>query len=68
MKQTDSVTTTAIIGTHSYMAPEGLRGDTSEKLDIYSLGVVILELVTGLAVLDKNRSSVDLVSFFLFFN
>lgn len=46
------------------MAPEGFRGDTSEKLDIYSLGVVILELVTGLAVLDKNRQNVDLVSFF----
>ena len=38
----------AIVGTPSYMAPEQLRGQgASKSTDIYSLGVVAFEMVTG---------------------
>ena len=38
-----------VMGTESYMAPEQMRGitETSELSDIYSLGVVIYELISG---------------------
>lgn len=37
-----------IIGTSVYMPPEAFRGDISTKFDIFSFGIVMLELVTGL--------------------
>ena len=37
-----------IIGTSIYMPPEAFRGDISTKFDIFSFGVVILELLTGM--------------------
>ncbi|KAI3730905.1 hypothetical protein L1987_62085 [Smallanthus sonchifolius] len=45
---------TAIAGTLGYMAPEYLaHGQLTEKADVYSFGVLILEMVTGL---ENNRS------------
>ncbi|KAJ0725758.1 putative protein kinase RLK-Pelle-DLSV family [Helianthus annuus] len=45
---------TAIAGTLGYMAPEYLAlGQLTEKADVYSYGVLLLEVVTGL---QNNRS------------
>ncbi|KAL2612110.1 hypothetical protein R1flu_023802 [Riccia fluitans] len=46
---------TGIKGSHGYMDPEFLRtGRYSEKSDIFSYGVVILELITGRKALEKG--------------
>ncbi|KAI3816786.1 hypothetical protein L1987_16491 [Smallanthus sonchifolius] len=45
---------TAIAGTLGYMAPEYLAlGQLTEKVDVYSYGVLLLEVVTGI---QNNRS------------
>ncbi|KAL5206688.1 hypothetical protein ABZP36_034897 [Zizania latifolia] len=57
--------TNRVVGTYGYMAPEyALRGHFSVKSDIYSFGVLILEIVTGRKNSDSYNSeqSVDLLS------
>ncbi|KAG0587012.1 hypothetical protein KC19_2G134300 [Ceratodon purpureus] len=39
--------TTAIAGTLGYMAPELTRGQLTEKVDVFSYGVLLMEIVTG---------------------
>lgn len=43
------------------MAPEAFRGDISVRLDTFSFGVVLLELLTSLPPMDENREGADLV-------
>lgn len=44
----EDVSTTGLGGTYSYMAPEQFHGKWSFATDVYQLGVVAYELVTGI--------------------
>ncbi|KAH7300269.1 hypothetical protein KP509_24G053800 [Ceratopteris richardii] len=47
---------TRVMGTYGYAAPEYvMTGHLSAKSDIYSFGVVLLELLTGKRSMDKTR-------------
>ncbi|TVU37156.1 hypothetical protein EJB05_10456 [Eragrostis curvula] len=49
---------TRVVGTRGYAAPEYIAtGHLSIKSDIYSFGVVLLELLTGRRALDEERGS-----------
>lgn len=48
--------TTRVMGTHGYCAPEyAMSGKLTLKSDIYSFGVVLLELITGRMAIDSTR-------------
>ncbi|KAL2455566.1 Serine/threonine-protein kinase PBS1 [Forsythia ovata] len=48
--------TTRVMGTHGYCAPEYAgTGKLTLKSDIYSFGIVLLELITGHRALDSTR-------------
>ncbi|CAN6340122.1 unnamed protein product [Urochloa humidicola] len=64
MDQSQGVTS-HIAGTYGYMAPEyAMHGQYSVKSDIFSLGVLILEMVTGRKnnTIDDSEQSIDLLS------
>ncbi|XP_055011080.1 interleukin-1 receptor-associated kinase 4 isoform X2 [Boleophthalmus pectinirostris] len=55
-KHTSStVMTGRVVGTTAYMAPEALRGQITPKSDIFSFGVVLLEILSGLPPADEDR-------------
>jgi len=51
-----------VAGTQLFMAPEANRGDVSAKMDVWSYGVVLLEILTNLPMYDRKRDPVDLVT------
>lgn len=50
-----TVMTGRIVGTTAYMAPEALRGEITPKSDVFSFGVVLLEILSGLPPVDESR-------------
>ncbi|XP_067357490.1 interleukin-1 receptor-associated kinase 4 isoform X2 [Channa argus] len=55
--------TERIVGTRAYMAPEALRGEITPKSDVFSFGVVLLEILSGLPPADENREPQFLMEF-----
>lgn len=51
---------TAVVGTIGYAAPEYiLTGRLTSKIDVWSYGVVLYELITGRRPIDRNRPSAE---------
>ncbi|KAL6498800.1 hypothetical protein OROGR_028347 [Orobanche gracilis] len=51
-----SYVTTRVMGTFGYVAPEyACTGMLNEKSDIYSFGILIMEIITGRSPVDYNR-------------
>ncbi|CAH8363521.1 unnamed protein product [Eruca vesicaria subsp. sativa] len=58
---------TRVAGTFGYLAPEyAVTGRVTTKVDIFSLGVILMELITGRKALDETQpeDSVHLVTWF----
>ncbi|KAL3619806.1 putative serine/threonine-protein kinase pix13 [Castilleja foliolosa] len=54
----NSHVTTKVVGTYGYAAPEYMAtGHLYVKSDVYGFGVVLLEILMGLKVMDLNRPS-----------
>ncbi|KAL8528074.1 hypothetical protein ACS0TY_005768 [Phlomoides rotata] len=61
-QQEDSANSSGVVGTLGYLAPEYAEsGNYSTKTDVYSYGVVLLQLITGLRTTDDIPGGKSLV-------
>ncbi|XP_042500207.1 G-type lectin S-receptor-like serine/threonine-protein kinase At1g34300 [Macadamia integrifolia] len=59
-KKEDKVSMSRIRGTRGYLAPEWVKMEPiTAKADVYSFGMVLLEIVSGMRNYEFRRSSVD---------
>ncbi|KAI7725313.1 hypothetical protein M8C21_029661 [Ambrosia artemisiifolia] len=59
-KKEDMVSYSKMCGTRGYMAPEWVKSDQiTPKADVYSFGMVLLEIVTGVRNFDIQGSKMD---------
>ncbi|KAK9706600.1 hypothetical protein RND81_07G138100 [Saponaria officinalis] len=56
--------TTRVVGTYGYMPPEyAIEGRFSEKSDVFSFGVLLLEIITGKRTRWHDESSLSLLGY-----
>ncbi|KAK1427151.1 hypothetical protein QVD17_15834 [Tagetes erecta] len=56
----DTHVSTRVMGTYGYCAPDyAMTGQLTFKSDIYSLGVVLLELISGRKAIDNTRPAAE---------
>ncbi|CAN8294248.1 unnamed protein product [Cochlearia groenlandica] len=60
----DEANTRRVVGTYGYMAPEyAMEGFFSEKSDVFSLGVLFLEIISGKRNSHKEEKNLNLLAY-----